>query len=173
VAPTDWRWPAGLAGDRDAKLRTLLDTVPEVAGRDGTGLDLRWTGLGGAAHRSGLAVLVSNNRYRLGSAVGSGTRPRIDDGLLGITVVDAPLGREPSSRPQRMWRELSAPRFEVPSDPPVPAGIDGEAATLAAPLRFRIRPGRCGSAGRKPTPAGRPPPRFQRARGMRCERSRA
>ena len=35
----------------------------------------------------GCAILVSNNRYRLGNAVGSGTRPRIDDGLLGVTVV--------------------------------------------------------------------------------------
>ena len=80
-------------GYRDAKLRTLLDTVPEVLGPDGTGLDLRWTGPGGHEHHSGAAILVSNNRYRLGRAVGSGTRPRIDDGLLGITIVSAPTGR--------------------------------------------------------------------------------
>ena len=30
-------------GYRDAKLRTLLDTVPEVLGPDGGGLDLHWT----------------------------------------------------------------------------------------------------------------------------------
>ena len=46
-------------------------------------LDLRWTGPGGQTHHSGAMVLVSNNRYRLGRAIGSGTRPRIDDGLLG------------------------------------------------------------------------------------------
>ena len=80
-------------GYRDAKLRTLLDTVPEVLGPEGSGLDLRWTGPDGHEHRSGAAILVSNNRYRLGRAVGSGTRPRIDDGLLGITVVGAPTGR--------------------------------------------------------------------------------
>ena len=79
-------------GYRDAKLRTLLDTVPEVLGPEGSGLDLRWTGPDGHEHRSGAAVLVSNNRYRLGRAVGSGTRPRIDDGLLGVTVVSAPTG---------------------------------------------------------------------------------
>ena len=73
-------------GYRDAKLRTILDTVPDVLGPDATGLDLRWTGPGGHEHHSGAAILVSNNRYRLGRAVGSGTRPRIDDGLLGITV---------------------------------------------------------------------------------------
>ena len=34
------------SGYRDAKLRTILDTVPEVLGPDGSGLDLRWTGPG-------------------------------------------------------------------------------------------------------------------------------
>jgi Diacylglycerol kinase catalytic domain len=127
-------------GYREAKLRTLLDTVPDVIGPDGTGLDLEWTGPGGHEHHSGAAVLVSNNRYRLGTAVGSGTRPRIDDGLLGITVAAAPIGR-PGRFAQRPWREWSAPEFEVRSDHPVMAGIDGEAVTLDPPLRFRIRPG--------------------------------
>ncbi|MGZ6621982.1 MAG: diacylglycerol/lipid kinase family protein [Solirubrobacteraceae bacterium] len=128
-------------GYRDAKLRTLLDTVPEVLGPEGTGLDLRWTGPDAHKHHSGAAILVSNNRYRLGHAVGSGTRPRIDDGLLGITVVSAPTGGGDGQRPQRPWREWTALAFEVDSDDPVPAGIDGEAATLEPPLLFHIRPG--------------------------------
>jgi hypothetical protein len=86
-------------------------------------------------------MLVSNNRYRLGKAVGSGTRPRIDDGMLGITVASAPGGSGPGRLAQRPWREWSAPDFQVDSNGPVPAGIDGEAVTLDAPLRFRIRPG--------------------------------
>jgi diacylglycerol kinase family enzyme len=126
-------------GYREAKLRTLLDTVPEVLGSDEQ-LDLAWRGPGGSEHRSGVAILVSNNRYRLGRAVGSGTRPRIDDGLLGITVAGAPTGG-PERFAQRPWREWSAPEFEVRSDHPVVAGIDGEAVTLDPPLRFRIRPG--------------------------------
>ena len=130
-------------GYRDAKLRTLLDTVPDVLGPDGgDDHDLRWTGPGGHSHHSGGAVLVSNNRYRLGRAVGSGTRPRIDDALLGITVVGAPEGRgEGGGMLQRPWREWSAPTFEVDADGPVPAGIDGEALVLDPPLQFRIRPG--------------------------------
>ena len=44
-------------------------------------------------------------------------------------------------RPQRPWREWTAPRFKVDSDHPVPAGIDGEAVKLEPPLRFRIRAG--------------------------------
>ncbi len=127
-------------GYRDAKLRTLLDTVPDVLGPGGGGLDLRWTGPGGHEHASGAAILVSNNRYRLGRAVGSGTRPRIDDGLLGITIAGAPTdGR--ARRLQRPWREWTAPAFEVAADHTVPAGIDGETVRLEPPLRFQIRPG--------------------------------
>jgi len=128
-------------GYRDAKLRTLLDTIPDVLGPDGTGIDLEWTGPGGHEHRSGAAVLVSNNRYRLGRAVGSGTRPHIDDGLLGITVASDPVSRGAARFLQRPWREWSAKHFEVRSKHPVPAGIDGEAATLTSPLHFAIRPG--------------------------------
>jgi diacylglycerol kinase family enzyme len=129
-------------GYREAKLRTLLETVPDLLGPDATGLDLRWTGPAGHEHGAGAAILVSNNRYRLGRAVGSGTRPRIDDGRLGITVAAAPTGRGKGGRlPQRPWREWTAPVFEVDADRPVPAGIDGEAAQLEPPLRFRMRPG--------------------------------
>jgi diacylglycerol kinase family enzyme len=129
-------------GYRDAKLKTILDTLPDVLGPEGEGLDLRWSGPGGHEHSSGAAILVSNNRYRLGRAVGSGTRPRIDDGLLGVTVASAPTGRGDHRRlPQRPWREWSTPEFEVDADSPVAAGIDGEAVRLEPPLRFRIRPG--------------------------------
>jgi diacylglycerol kinase family enzyme len=127
------------SGYRDAKLRTLLDTVPEMLGPEGAGLDLRWTGPDGHEHSSGAVILVSNNRYRLGKAVGSGTRPRIDDALLGITVLGAPSG---SGRPvQRPWREWTAPAFEVDAEHSVAAGIDGEAVQLQPPLRFQVRPG--------------------------------
>lgn len=130
------------SGYREAKLRTLLDTVPDVLGPDGSGPDLRWTGPGGHEHHAGAAILVSNNRYRLGRAIGSGTRPHIDDGLLGITVLGSSIGRgSDRSLPQRPWRDWTAPAFEVDADHPVPAGIDGEAVELEPPLRFRIRPG--------------------------------
>jgi diacylglycerol kinase family enzyme len=125
-------------GYREAKLRTILDTLPEVLGPEGKGLDLRWTGPGGHEHSSGAAILVSNNRYRLGRAVGSGTRPRIDDKLLGITVASLPAGGKRWI--QRPWREWSTPTFEVDAGGPIAAGIDGEAVTLDTPLRFRILP---------------------------------
>ena len=82
---------------RDAKIRTILDTVPDMLGPGGSELDLRWTGPGGQTHHAGAMVLVSNNQYRLGRAVGSGTRPRIDDGLLGVSIVGGPSGRGESA----------------------------------------------------------------------------
>ncbi len=129
-------------GYRDAKLRTLLDTVPDVVGPDADPPRLSWTGPGGHEHRGGAAILVSNNRYRLGKVLGSGTRPSIDDGLLGVVAVGAPLGPPGGGRvPQRPWREWTAPEMRVNADAPVPAGIDGEAAMLEPPLNFGIRRG--------------------------------
>ncbi len=129
------------SGYRDAKLRTLLDTVPDTLGSEGEGLDLHWTGPEGHEHRAAAVILVSNNRYRLGRAIGSGTRPAIDDGLLGITIAGAPAGGGERGRAlQRPVREWSAPTFEVRADQPVAAGIDGEALRLDPPLRFSIRP---------------------------------
>ena len=129
------------SGYRDAKVRTLLDTVSEVIGPDAKVPPLTWRGPHGHAHDSSAAILVSNNRYRLGHPIGSGTRPRIDDGLLGITVFAEAGAREKGRGPKRPWREWSATSFELEASKPVPAGIDGEAAILEPPLRFRIRPG--------------------------------
>src|SRR5213078_1541026 len=65
-------------GYREAKLRTIADTMPTVLGPGGQGLDLRWTGADGSDHKTGAVVLVSNDPYRLGRVLGSGTRPRLD-----------------------------------------------------------------------------------------------
>ena len=122
---------------RGAKVRTLLTTAPEVLGPAGTPPDLRWTGPYGDTHSSGRAILVSNNRYRLSS----GTRPRIDDGRLGIVIVGSPRRGLRRFLPRSPWSEWSPHQFEVDSAEPVPAGIDGEATLLDPPLRFRSIPG--------------------------------
>jgi diacylglycerol kinase family enzyme len=127
-------------GYRAAKIRTLLATIPDVMGPAGRSPDLSWTGPHGTSHSSGTVLLISNNNYRFGG-LGSGTRPRIDDGLLGIAVAES--RRNEGLRrlvPRRPWREWSSHDFEVHSAEPVPAGIDGEATLLTAPLRFRILP---------------------------------
>jgi diacylglycerol kinase family enzyme len=124
------------AGYRDAKLRTLAETVPTVLGPAGEALDLRFTGADGREHKTGAVVLVSNDPYRLGRALGSGTRPRLDTGTLGIAVG----GEDGAGGAGKRVEEWSAPSFEVRSDGPVAAGIDGEAAKLDPPLQFRTRP---------------------------------
>src|SRR5262245_35368167 len=131
----------GRPGYREAKLRTLLDTMPDTLGPGGRGLDIRWKGPGGHEHDASTAILVSNNRYRLGSGVGPGTRPRIDDGLLAVMIIGPPTSGSTGRRLQRPWREWSAPEFEIDADSSVAAGIDGEVIRLEPPVRFRIRPG--------------------------------
>ena len=120
---------------RNAKLRTLLDTVPELAGASGDAPPLRWVTADGVTEEGGLAVLVSNNPYRLGRAIGSGTRPRMDTGELGIAVF-APSGE----LREGLIRMSTTSSLEVDSEAALPAGIDGEAVMLETPVRFTARP---------------------------------
>ena len=128
-------------GYRDAKIRTLLDTAPTALGSGGSQLDLRWTSPDGVAHPSAATILVSNNPYRLGRAVGSGTRPRIDTGQLGVAVVRASGEDGAPGTASSLLRQWSTSTFQVDSTQRVPLGIDGEAVVLEPPIRFRIRPG--------------------------------
>jgi hypothetical protein len=125
-------------GYRATKVRTLLDTVPRSLGAQGGSRDLSWITPGGRTMQGAAVILVGNNQYRLGGAAGAGTRPAVDQGLLGVTVVDPPDSR--TRRRRRPWRQWVTSEFCVEATPPVPAGIDGEAAELAAPVVFRTRP---------------------------------
>ena len=90
------------AGYRDAKLQTLLDTVPDVLGPNGAPHQLRWTGPDGGGQTASAAIIMSNNHYRLARNIGWGTRPRIDTGVLGIAAsiyVQEPLRAGASGRP--------------------------------------------------------------------------
>jgi diacylglycerol kinase family enzyme len=123
-------------GSRDAKLRTIAETMPTVLGPGGDALDLRFTDADGRERTTSAVVLVSNDPYRLGRAIASGTRPRLDAGVLGITVLAVGAARNGDKR-VRQWTAAS---FEVSSDEPIAAGIDGEALKLDPPLRFRTKP---------------------------------
>lgn len=125
---------------RDAKIRTLLDTLPIAFGPNAKAPSLSWDGPAG--RQSAVAVLVSNNPYRLGRAIGSGTRPRLNGGLLGIAAL-APTraGRNGSTRARLAMQQWTTPTFEMQAEEPVPAGIDGEAIHLDSPLRFSTRSG--------------------------------
>ena len=127
-------------GYRDAKLHTLLETVPDVVGPDAKPPDLQWQSPAG--EQSAVAILVSNNAYRLGRVLGSGTRPRLDQAVLGVTVL-APIkpGADGAVRRTLGMEQWTTPTFEITGASQVPVGIDGEATLLDPPLRFRIRPG--------------------------------
>ena len=127
-------------GYREAKLHTLLETVPDAIGPDARSPDLHWDSPAG--EQSAVAILVSNNAYRLGRVLGSGTRPRLDGAVLGVTVL-APTesGAGGGARVKLAMEQWITPTFEIASEAPVAAGIDGEAMRLDAPLRFCIRPG--------------------------------
>jgi len=123
---------------RAAKMRTLLETLSETLGPEGgQGQELRWRDPEGAERISTALILVSNNQYRLGPTLGSGTRPKLDDGLLGVVDFHPPV---PGQRQPARWREIETPELEIEAAGPVPLGIDGESVTLDPPLRFRVRP---------------------------------
>jgi diacylglycerol kinase family enzyme len=126
-------------GYREAKLHTLLETVPDSLGPDASAPPLHWVGPEGP--ESAVAILVSNNQYRLGRAIASGTRPRLDRGVLGITVLAPITEGDRGAVTRRLgMQQWTSPAFEIEGEEAVPAGIDGESIRLDSPLRFRVRP---------------------------------
>jgi diacylglycerol kinase family enzyme len=123
---------------RAAKMRTLLETLVDTLGPEAEPAELRWRDGDDAEHSSTALILVSNNVYRLGATIGSGTRPRLDEGVLGVVDFEPPIPGPESSAGR--YRELVQAELEVESDAPIPLGVDGEALTMESPLRFRIRP---------------------------------
>ena len=129
-------------GYRNAKLRTLLDTIPDAVSSNAPEAPLSFTGPDGERCESHATLLVSNNSYRLGRLIGTGTRPHLDRGMLGVIVLgegaDAFARGSITTRP---WREWTTHAFTVEAGRRVAAGIDGEATELESPLRFHSRPG--------------------------------
>jgi diacylglycerol kinase family enzyme len=130
----------GRPGYRDAKLRTLLEVAPEQLGPEADGTELRWLDPDGAEGAAAAALLVSNNAYRLGAAIGSGTRPRLDEGVLGLAAVTTGSSGGRGDAVGLRLRQWRRPSFTVDADRPVPLGIDGETVTLAPPLKFASKP---------------------------------
>jgi diacylglycerol kinase family enzyme len=135
---------------RDRKVGTALELLPTMLGPGATPLDLRFVGPDGTEHASAHLILVSNDRYELGSGEGFGSRRSIDGGNLGIVAAtfrsSSELARLVESQAAgRSWRppgwvEWADGSFELHSGQPVEIGIDGEALVLDPPIRFRIMP---------------------------------
>lgn len=170
-------------GYREAKIRTLLSTAATERGdQHRSDAELSWTGPDGEPECQAAVILVSNNVYRLGRVVGSGTRPRMDGGVLGIAVVSGQRGgaRGPGAHAadahdadrrragrRAPWQEWKAPEFRVESSGDISLGLDGEALVMASPLVFRSRAGvlRVRIAGQHPglSPSARLPADFPSA----------
>jgi len=129
---------------RDAKLRTVIEMLPDLVGPGAVPFDLCFSDPDGGEYESAQLVLVSNNRYQLDPLGAQGTRGTMDGGTLGVVVV-------PDGPPLRRWQEWTIGRFEIDSGAAIDVGLDGEALRLEPPLRFESLPG----ALRIRTPAGR------------------
>jgi len=135
---------------RDAKLETWSRLLPDLLGPHSQPIDLRFAIEDGSECADAALVLVSNNPYEITHLAGAGTRARIDTGTLGIVAarvrgaeVATLVALELAGRAGRFPGLLSwaNPEFEVRSGGPVEVGLDGEAAVLDPPLRFRSLPG--------------------------------
>jgi diacylglycerol kinase family enzyme len=135
------------ASYRESKAQTTLEELPSLVDNPP---DLRFIGADGAPHSTVQVVHVSNNPYLM-EVRAAGARPRLDTGELGIITVElsgatevadmfarAALGRLSTSAGFNAWTRT---RFEVTSDSPIAAGVDGEAVQLKSPAVFEISPG--------------------------------
>ncbi len=143
---------------RDAKLRTWSRRLPEVLGPGPVTCELRFDAPHPKDWSDAALVIVSNNPYQVRRLRGTGTRPRLDTGQLGVfatrlrgpggvarLVTFATIGRSLGSGSQHRrlsgvlhWSCLA---FEIRAEAPVAVGLDGEALVLAPPLRFVSLPG--------------------------------
>ena len=83
-------------GYRDAKLRTIAETMPTVLGSGGEAFDLALTWCRWLRARQATAALVETQPGRR-SRIASGNTPRLDAGVLGIAVLGAGAGESACS----------------------------------------------------------------------------
>ncbi|HEX6660148.1 MAG TPA: diacylglycerol kinase family protein [Ilumatobacter sp.] len=138
---------------RDAKLRTVIEMLPDLVGPGSEVFDLRFTLPDGSQWSNARLLLVSNNRYELDPRPMTGARKGIDRGLLSVVVMGV-------GQPFPRMREWTTPTFRIDSSAVVDVALDGEAAAIDPPLLFESVP----SALRIRTP-------IHRHRGPRAAKS--
>jgi diacylglycerol kinase family enzyme len=136
---------------RDAKLNTAAKMLPELLGPDYDPFDFELDGPDAIADCDPDLILVSNNVYKLEGIGGLGTRARLDEGVLGVIIVEVHNGAELAQLVSLStagrgsaytgWHEWTTPTLEVRSARPIDLGIDGEAVTLEPPVRLEVQPG--------------------------------
>jgi diacylglycerol kinase family enzyme len=131
-------------------MKTAANLLPDLLGPEAKPFDLRFSVPGGDTWPFAHMLLVSNNPYQLEHLIGSGKRPRMDTGRLGIAAarINGPseavqfMALESSGQIRRFagWTEWDAATFRVDSTHPIEIGIDGEAIRLDPPLLFESLP---------------------------------
>src|SRR5262249_62139214 len=133
--------------DRGApKPNTAAKMLPELLGADYAPFDFELDGPDALAECDPDLILVSNNVYELQGIGGLGTRARLDEGVLGVIIVEVHNGAElaqlvslsTAGRGSAFpgWHEWTSPTLEVRSAHAIDIGIDGEAVTLESPVRL-------------------------------------
>jgi diacylglycerol kinase family enzyme len=139
------------AGYREDKLGTARALLPGILRGERPALEVGFRLPDGAACADAVVLFVGNNPY-LPSALQPGARPRLDMGLLQVSVLRARTGTQIAAvlsqvatgraGDQTTWVQWTAPAFLVTSaHSEIHAAIDGESTVLAAPLEFRTHPG--------------------------------
>jgi hypothetical protein len=141
----------GTEGYRERKAEAAWQVLPATFAPGAQPFDLRFTGPDGQEHAGFHLILVSNGPYGLTADRRFGSRGRMDLGVLGIVAARAGEGDAfprfaeawwaGRPDPSRGWLQWEAREFEVRSGGPMPAGVDGEAVVMDAPVRFRCLPG--------------------------------
>jgi diacylglycerol kinase family enzyme len=128
---------------RDDKLRTTLDTLPELLqGQRGTSFSAV---ADGEPVDGPQALLVASNPYETGDIAGLGRRARLDRGELGVVAVKVGSAGQAvdllRGRHSAGLRVLTARTVVVTSESDrIPVGIDGEAVSLPVPVQCTILP---------------------------------
>jgi len=129
---------------RGDKVATTLDLLPDLLqGHRGARLTAHTDDTDVNAPQ---ALLVANNPYGTGDLAGLSRRARIDRGVLSVVAVTVESARQAAG----LFRGARAAGLTVlttqqvtvtANTPRIPVGIDGEAVSLAAPVRCAIHPG--------------------------------
>ena len=139
-------------GYRAGKLTTAHAVLPGALRGERALLQVAFQDPQGRRYQDVLVLLVANNGYELQGAAVLGARERLDGGVLQISALRARTGAELAglvariaarrSRAGPEWAQwTTTTTLRVDADlADLPAGIDGEAVTLAPPLEFRVLP---------------------------------
>ena len=138
-------------GYRAGKLATAHAVLPGALRGERALLQVAFQDPEGRRFQDVLVLLVANNGYELRGGGVLGTRARLDAGILQISALRARTGAALAGLVARVavrrlrsgatWAQWTGTGLRVDAAlAELPAGIDGEAVTLAPPLEFRVLP---------------------------------